>query len=70
MMNANPVKIPMEVGCHISKEDSPKTEDERNEMSNKPYRQLVGALMFLSCGTRPKTKIQEIQDFTNCDLFD
>lgn len=46
MENCNPVKTPMEVG-NISMSDDVK------KVQSYPYRELIGALMFLSVATRP-----------------
>lgn len=45
--------VPLEPGNLVSKEDSPKTSDERNEMKNIPYRELIGSLGYISQCTRP-----------------
>ena len=53
MENAKTVSTPMEVNTKITKEMSPKSEEERAEMSNRPYRELVGSLIYLANATRP-----------------
>lgn len=45
MKDCNPVKTPMEVGLKLNKSDKSPTE--------KPYRELVGSLMYLTMGSRP-----------------
>lgn len=49
MSECRPVSTPMEPGTKLQKEDE--KSDEKAESF--PYRQLVGALMYLSVGTRP-----------------
>ena len=44
---------PMEPGTVLSKNDSPKTEEEKADMAAVPYRSLVGALRYLADFTRP-----------------
>lgn len=53
MENCNAVKSPLEPGQRISKEMCAKTETEKNMMSNVPYRQAIGSLLFLAMITRP-----------------
>lgn len=53
MINSNPSKTPELVGQTLSKEDSPKTIQDINEMKTKPYRQAVGCLMYIMIATRP-----------------
>lgn len=48
-----PVYIPLEPGNPLSWADSPTTEDERQEMKNIPYRELIGSLSYISQCTRP-----------------
>ena len=51
--DAKPVATPMTHGLHLSKSQSPVTDEQRREMLGIPYRQLVGALLFLASCTRP-----------------
>lgn len=53
MQNCHAVSTPMEIGKKISKEMSPKTPEEREEMKNIPYREAIGCLQFLCQVTRP-----------------
>jgi hypothetical protein len=53
MVDCVPSPTPMEPGLKLSKEHSPKTEDEELEMRDVPYQALVGTLMYLMVGTRP-----------------
>ena len=52
MEDANPVSTPIEKSITLSKKDSPATKDEIEEMKNIPYRQAVGALLFLATASR------------------
>ncbi len=51
--DCNATKIPIDPGLRLSKEMAPKTDKEKLEMRNKPYREIVGSLMYLTIGTRP-----------------
>lgn len=53
MEDAKPTSTPMETNMKITKEMSPKSEDERAEMKKRPYRELVGGLIYLANATRP-----------------
>lgn len=53
MSDCKPISTPMEPNTKISKEDGPKTEQEIQEMEDKPYRELVGGLIYLANATRP-----------------
>lgn len=53
MTNCNPRYTPLPSGIVLTNDMSPKNEAERAFMSNKPYRQLLGALMWAQAATRP-----------------
>ncbi|CAK9816458.1 Retrovirus-related Pol polyprotein from transposon TNT 1-94 [Anthophora quadrimaculata] len=53
MQNAKVVSTPMESNIKISKEMGPSNEEERIEMKKKPYRELIGGLIYLANATRP-----------------
>ncbi|KRY26977.1 Retrovirus-related Pol polyprotein from transposon TNT 1-94, partial [Trichinella spiralis] len=53
MMNSKPVETPIDASNKLSTEMCPRTEAEKAEMQNLPYRSLVGSLMYLSVSTRP-----------------
>jgi hypothetical protein len=52
MEEANEAPTPGATGQQLSKEESPSTPSEKEEMMNKPYRSLVGSLMYAYIGTR------------------
>jgi hypothetical protein len=47
------VTTPMHASISLSTEDCPRTEADRKLMLDKPYRKLIGCLMFLTTCTRP-----------------
>lgn len=47
------VNLPMVPGLSLSRDQSPKTENEVKEMANVPYRSLIGCLSFIASRTRP-----------------
>jgi hypothetical protein len=53
LQEANPSASPGATGQQLSKENSPTSEEERQEMAAKPYRALIGSLMYSYIGTRP-----------------
>ncbi|KAE8975490.1 hypothetical protein PF011_g24445 [Phytophthora fragariae] len=55
--NAKPCLTPLEPGVQLTKADEPQTEEDKAKMKSKPYRSLVGSLMYLSCGTRPDISV-------------
>lgn len=48
-----PVSTPMDPGLRLTKDMCPKTPSEAAAMRDKPYAQLVGALLYLAIATRP-----------------
>jgi hypothetical protein len=53
LADATTVTTPLTPGTHLSSTDCPTSKDEIDEMANRPYRELVGALAWLALGTRP-----------------
>jgi hypothetical protein len=53
MTECNPTDLPATANSQLSKKDSPVDEKDKEFMMDKPYRCLVGSLMWLSIGTRP-----------------
>ena len=48
-----PPRTPADASARLSKEQSPKTAEEREQMSKKPYARLVGALLWIAMMMRP-----------------
>ncbi|BBH08689.1 transposable element gene [Prunus dulcis] len=53
MENCTGCDVPMSKGDKLSSDQSPKTEQEKNGMRDKPYESLVGSLMYAQVCTRP-----------------
>jgi hypothetical protein len=53
LTECNAARIPADPGQILSKSDNAQTEAEKAGMSNKPYRSLVGSLMYAAWVTRP-----------------
>ena len=53
MNEAKPVSTPLGSHFKLSKEHSPKTEEERDHMSKVPYALAIGSLMYVMVCTRP-----------------
>ena len=53
MQNAKVVSTPWGVHFRLSKEQSPKTEEERAYMAMVPYASAIGSLMYVMVCTRP-----------------
>ena len=53
MMSANPVRSPMNSGTKLSKQHSPTSPQDVEFMKDKPYRQLIGSLLYAAISTRP-----------------
>ncbi|KAE8883223.1 Retrovirus-related Pol polyprotein from transposon TNT 1-94 [Phytophthora fragariae] len=51
--NAKPVDDPCAAGLKLSKTQSPGTDAEQNAMRSKPYRSLIGCLLYITTCTRP-----------------
>ena len=48
---ASPVQTPLDPNVHLSKEQSPSTPHQFDDMRNVPYREAVGRLMYAAIGT-------------------
>ncbi|GMF42868.1 unnamed protein product [Phytophthora fragariaefolia] len=55
--NVKPGLTPLEPGVHFTRADEPQTGDDKVKMKAKPYRSLVGSLIYLACGTRPDISV-------------
>lgn len=53
MASANPVSTPIEAGIKLSHEDEATSKEEKDEMKQTLYRELVGSLVYLANTTRP-----------------
>ena len=53
MNEAKPVSTPLGSHFKLSKEQSPKTKEERDHMSKVPYASAIGSLMYAMVCTRP-----------------
>ena len=53
MNEAKPVSTPLGSQFKLSKEQSPKTEEERDHMSKVPYASAIGSLMYAVVCKRP-----------------
>ena len=53
LTDATAVTNPLKPGTHLSTTDCPMSKDEIEEMADRPYRELVGALTWLTLGARP-----------------
>eukprot|EP00253_Pinus_taeda_P015010 PITA_15010 len=51
-LDSKPVNVPIFVGVNLSTEESPKTQDEEEEMSRVPYASVVSSLMYVMFYTR------------------
>ncbi|CAL1680928.1 unnamed protein product [Lasius platythorax] len=53
LQECRPAYIPLEPGNPISLEESPKTDEKRQDMKNIPYRELIGSLGYINQCTKP-----------------
>ena len=53
MENSKRGSLPFRHGIHLSKEQSPKTPEQKERMSRIPYASAVGSLMYAMLCTRP-----------------
>jgi len=49
MEECRPVYTPLEPGVILTKQDSPKSEDEKEKMRDIPYREIIGCLYISQC---------------------
>lgn len=67
MDTCNPVSTPMDVSVKLTKEMSPKTDAEREQMESIPFQEAVGCILYLAQSTRPDISyaINNISRFNN-----
>jgi hypothetical protein len=67
MKDCKPVSTPINSGTKLTKEMSPKTDEEISEMNLVPYRSAVGSLIYLVTGTRPDIAVAvgEVAKYSN-----
>ena len=53
MTDCKPSSVPANPSVRLSKDMSPRSNEEQAHMSRIPYRQIVGSLLYLVSGTRP-----------------
>ncbi len=65
LLNCSPVLTPFESTVSLSLSQCPKTPEDILYMADKPYRSLVGSLMYLAMGSRPDLAyaIQQLSQF-------
>ena len=51
--HVTPRNTPLPVGILLDSDMSPKTDSEKKEMSDKPYRPVLGSIMWGQLATRP-----------------
>lgn len=66
--DAQALTTPMSSGHPLSKDQSPKNDDERHDASKLPYQNLVGSLMYAARATRPDIcyAIGVLSKFSSC----
>ena len=53
LIDAPPLSMPIDPNALLSKSQSPSTPRQFDDMSNIPYREAIGSLMYAAIGTRP-----------------
>jgi hypothetical protein len=53
MSDCNSKSTPLPLGIALSKDQSPKSQEDRMFMADKPYREVLGSVMYAQIGTRP-----------------
>ena len=54
MSDCDPAKIPLDPVHVLSKDDGPSMDSNKAKMANKPYRELIGALTWISITSHPE----------------
>ena len=53
LVDTAPISMPLTAGLFLSASDCAATQEEKDDMVGKPYRELVGALSWLALGSCP-----------------
>ncbi|KAL0374208.1 UNVERIFIED_CONTAM: Retrovirus-related Pol polyprotein from transposon TNT 1-94 [Sesamum radiatum] len=53
MTNSKPASVPLAAHFQLCKDQSPKTDSEKEKMKNIPYSNAIGSVMYLMVSTRP-----------------
>ena len=53
MSDSNTKPTPLPLGIILTKDQSPKSQEDRIFMADKPYREVLGSIMYAQIGTRP-----------------
>ena len=53
LTDASPLRTPLDLNAQLSKEQSPSTPVQKEDMEKVPYREAIGSLMYAAIGTRP-----------------
>jgi hypothetical protein len=53
MLDCNNKSTPLPLGIVLSKDQSPKSQEDHIFMADKPYREVLGLIMYTQIGTRP-----------------
>lgn len=68
MANCAPQSTPLPLGIILTKAQAPSTTEEREYMADKPYREVLGAIMYAQLGTRPDLSfaVSTLSRFASC----
>ena len=53
MTDCNPTPTPITLGTPLTKQQAPLTDEDRQFMANKPYREILGSIMYAQIATQP-----------------
>ena len=53
MSDCNAKSTPLPLGITLSKDQSPKAQEDHKAMADKPYQEVLGSVMYAQIGTRP-----------------
>lgn len=68
MENCGSEPTPLSIDARLSKEDCPKTEEQKQEMKIVPYQNVLGAIMYCMLGTRPDIAyaVTALSQYSSC----